>query len=72
MRAGQAIANIAGRPRAAGVSAILGEPFLSKDEMRLRHGNLARALGDAVPESLQIADLFSLRQGAEASGLPDG
>src|SRR6266571_289544 len=37
--------------------------------MRLRHWNLAGPLGDAVPESLHIADLFSLREGAEPRGL---
>src|SRR5207245_3505722 len=37
--------------------------------MRLRHWNLAGPLGDAVPESLHIADLFSFREGAEPRGL---
>jgi hypothetical protein len=52
MRVDQAIANVTGRPRAARVSAILGEPFFSKDQMRLWHRDFTRPLGDAVPESL--------------------
>jgi len=72
IRVRQAIEHVTGGPRAAGISAILGKPLFSKDQMRLRHRNLARSLGDAVPESLQIADLFSLRERAEPLGLGEG
>ncbi len=44
---------------------MLGKPFSAKDEMGRRHRKLAGRLGDAVPESLQIADLFGLREGVE-------
>jgi hypothetical protein len=47
------IEDITGGPRAAGISVILGEPFLSKEKVRLRHRNLVRPCGDTVPESLQ-------------------
>src|SRR5439155_10174568 len=69
IRSRQAIEDVTCGPRAAGIAAILGKPFFSKDQMRLRHWNLAGPLGDAVPESLHIADLFSLREGAEPRGL---
>src|SRR5262249_27392615 len=61
MRVDQAIANVTGRPPAAGGSAILGQTFFRKDQMRLWHRDFTRPLGDAVPQSLQIADLFILR-----------
>jgi hypothetical protein len=72
IRVRQTIEDITGGPSAAGISAILGEPLLSKEEVRLGHRNLVRPCGDAVPESLQIADLLSLREGAEPLGLRKG
>src|SRR5437867_13046034 len=69
IRSRQAIEDVTCGPRAAGIAAILGKPLFSKNQMRLRHWNLAGPLGDAVPESLHIADLFSLREGAEPRGL---
>src|SRR5688572_12047095 len=71
MRLGQAIGNVTGWPRAAGVSAILGEPFFSEDQVRFRHRELVWPLGDAVPEGLQIANLFRLRERAEPRRLRD-
>jgi hypothetical protein len=48
MRVGQAVEHLTGGPGAARVSAILGTPLSSEDQVGLGHGDLARLLGDAV------------------------
>src|SRR5205823_1851041 len=72
IRVRQTIEDIAGGARAAGISAILGKSLFSEIQVRLRHRNLVRPCGDAVPKGLQIADLFSLREGTEPLGLRKG
>jgi len=72
MRVGQAVEHVTGGPGSARVSAILCKPLFSEDQVRLGHRDLARLLGDAVPQILQIADLLRLREGAEPCGFGEG
>jgi hypothetical protein len=72
MRVGQAVDHVTGRPGAAGISPILGQPFFSNHQMGLWHRDLTRSSGDAVPKSLQVPDLFRLREGAKPRGFGEG
>jgi hypothetical protein len=67
--AGQAIDHVTRGTRAARISAVLGKSFLSDDQVRVRYRNLTRFFGDAVPESLKVANLIRLGEGTEPGGL---
>jgi hypothetical protein len=52
-------------PRTTGVSAIRGKPLLGETKVRFWYRELSRPLRDAIPKSLQIADLLRLRERCE-------
>src|SRR6185503_18208587 len=64
----QAPERITGGPRSRGIAAVGGKPLLGERQVRRRRGKVAGRLRDAVPQSLQVTDLFGLWQGAETRG----
>jgi len=52
-------------PRTTWVSAIRGKPLLGETKVRFWYWDLSRPLRDAIPKSLQIADLLRLRERCE-------
>jgi hypothetical protein len=72
MRIFQAVEQVTDGAGAARVSAIFRKPLFGEHQVGLGYRDLAGLLGDAVPESLQIADLLRLREGAEPDRFGEG
>jgi hypothetical protein len=55
---GQAVNHIERRTRPTRVVSVSGEPVLGERQMSLRNREIARLVGDPIPERLKVADLL--------------